>query len=487
MMATLQLYRNLYHYPHYSETLEKWGSPMDCTPVGMSLKSGSIRVRLEMSDLMSANYLSITRDGETFYAWIDNIEYLNSELFTITYTVDAWRTYKNYITLGSQFVTRQPEPTTQFDPLLTSEYKRPEVTCVKYSISDRTKRIFVVQVRTNNGELFSRTPVNPSPYQFYMREYDINNWTSDEAIESLMSVLTDGAQSTNIVTMYSLPYMNLEGLSVTPLIVGTGSTSTTIEGFKMLGQSNDPSSMLTIDTPIIRDLSELDNLLRVEHSVQIVIPEAGVIHVPDELLVRTDLILRQDIDLYSGACNYMLTTSEGDYFTQSVRGSSLSSIPIVSDPMDTYLSQNQNALTTSLMGDVASMVVGGATAVASGGATALIGGGAVLNGISNIASRSASIHDMSSKVSSPPAFLGTALVSNFNQMFWLVTTKTNVTNRDYVNSNFGYPINMIKPLVFPDSGYIETENCKVHSHTRGVPRWAIEEINSLFNNGIFVH
>lgn len=487
MMAILQLYKNLYKYPHYSETLQTWGRPMDCTPVGINLKSGSIRVKGEMSDFMGANYLSLTRDSETIYAWIDNVEYINAELFNISYSVDAWRTYKDYIVLGDQFIVRQPEETTQYDPLLGSEYKRPEVACTKYAIGDRTKRVFVVQVRVSTGEIFSRTPVNPSPYQFYMKEYSLNDWTSDESIDLLMSALTDGAESTNIVTMYSIPYMDLSTLSEAALIISTGSSSVTINGFKMLGLEDDPTSLLTIETPIMRDMSTIDELLRVDHNVQLVIPEAGIIHIPDELLVRSDLILRQDIDLYSGACNYMLITSTGDLYTQSVRGSSISSIPIVSDPMDTYISQNQNALATSLIGDVASMVVGGATAVASGGATALIGAGAVMNGVSNIANRSASIHDMANKVSSPPAFLGTALVSNFNQMFWLVTTKTQVTNADYVHNKFGYPVNMVKPLTFPSSGYIQTEGCNVYSVTRGVPRWAIDEINQNFNNGILVH
>lgn len=485
-MSVLQLYKNIYKYPHYSEELQTWGNPMDCTPVGMNLKTGSLRVKAEMSDFMGANYLSLTRDNETIYAWIDNVEYLNDTLFHITYSVDAWRTYKTYVSLGTQFIVRQPETTTQYDPLLSSPSNRMTVTSKKYGISDRTKRVFVVQVRVQTGEVFSRTPVNPSPYQFYMREYDLNNWLADESIDLLMSSITDATESTNIVTMYSIPYMDLSGLSEVPLIVDQGSSSVTVNGFKMLGD-NDPTSLLTVNTPIVRDLTAIDDFMRVEHSMQIVIPEAGIIQVPDELITRTDLVLRQDIDLYSGACNYMLTTSTGDLYTQSVRGSSLSSIPIVSDPMDTYISQNQNALTTSLMGDVASMVIGGGVAVASGGAGALLGAGAVVNGINNIASRSASIHDMTNKVSSPPAFLGTALVANFNQMFWVVTSKKEVTNADYVHTNFGYPINMVKPLTFPTSGFIQTEGCNVYSMTRGIPRWAIEEINQNFNNGILVH
>ena len=95
-----------------------------------------------------------------------------------------------------------------------------------------------------------------------------------------------------------------------------------------------------------------------DHSVQVVVPDAGIISIPDYMLKDGDLYLRQDVDMFSGASNYMVV-SDNKYFTQSVRGSSISSIPIISDPMETYISQNQNALATALIGDVASIVTVG--------------------------------------------------------------------------------------------------------------------------------
>lgn len=164
----------------------------------------------------------------------------------------------------------------------------------------------------------------------------------------------------------------------------------------------------------------------------------------------------------------------------------MSSIPIVSDPMDTYLSQNQNALATALIGDVASIIAGGATAYATGGLGTAVGASLASSGISNIVNRYASIQDMQSKVSNPPAYLGTALASSFNQKFWLVITKQPVDNADVVHENFGYPLNKLAPLTLPSNGYVKTQGCTVTSDGT-VPQWAIDEINNMFDTGLYVH
>lgn len=489
-MATLQFYRNKYYYPHYSHSISTYGAPMECTPVGMNFKSGALRVKGDMTDFMECNYLAFTRDGVTLYAWIDDVQYLTQDSFQVTYSVDAWRTYKNKINLGKQFIARRPQESILYDKLLGGSTDYPEIDSLRYPIGDPGKRVFVVQVRAGEDETFSNSPVNPTPYQFYMKEFDFNNWTSDPAIEQLMSTLSGGAETQNIVTMYSIPYMDLSSLTGAPLNVVTASGTTTVNGFKGL-TDEDPKTLLHNVTPIQFTDDDIKYLLRTDHSVQLVVPEAGVIDIPDELLTRPDLGLRQDIDLFSGASNYMLVTGDGGYtgevFTQSVRGSSISSIPIVSDPYDTYMSQNQNALATSLIGDVASIAGGVAIAAGAPGIGTAIGGGSVLSGINGIINRSAGIKDSTSQYSNPPAFLGTALVSNYNQSFWIVTRKTGVENATEVHSNFGYPWNLVGALSFPSSGYIQTQGCAVMSTDGSVPRWAMTEINGMFNNGVLVH
>ena len=490
-MATLQLYQNKYQYPHYSETISKYGSSMPCTPVGMNLKTGSIRVKGDMSDFMSCNYLSLTRDGKTIYAWIDDVQFLNAETFTISYSVDAWRTYKSKIQLGTQYIARQPEATNKLDKLLGSTQDYPEVNSIMHTWTkgNRNNRVLVVQVMTETtDDIYSNTPVNPTPYHFFFREYNINSWVTDNAIRDLIEVLT-GAETKNIVTMYSIPYIDMASMAeVTMKVVKQDDSSVNITGFKQLREIQDPSQILTNIAYINPQITDMNAFLRVPHSVQIVIPEAGIIEIPDELLTLSDLRLRQDVDLFSGACNYMLESGTESYYTQSVRGSSISSIPIVSDPYDTYISQNQNALATSLIGDVASIGAGIVAGAGTGGLGATVGAGLAANGVNNIVNRLANMNDLKgARPSNPPAFLGTALASNFNQCFWVIVTQKKVTNADQVHGQFGYPVEMAKALSFPSSGFIQTEACNVYSSDGSVPRWAIDEINANFDRGILVH
>src|SRR5690606_32654278 len=432
-MATLRLYKNPWHYPNYG-SITPYGDPMDCVPVGTGLKTGKIKVKGNMADFMNCNYLALTRSGKTIYAWIEDVQFHTANSFEITYKVDAWRTYRNHIDLGTQFIERSSTVTYKRDDLLGATQAHPEVLERVHTINNSSNRVLVVQTRKYDGEQFSNTPVHPSPYKYYFLEYNIHNWAANQTLSSFMNAITGSAEPENIVTIYSLPWVDISHLPYVPLTIYP--SNVVIEGFRMLNQEVTMQGRLFNETKIqIGDLVSINELLRVDHSVQVGVPDAGIISIPDYMLKDGDLYLRQDVDMFSGASNYMVV-SRSKYFTQSVRGSAVSSIPIVSDPMDTYISQNQNALATALIGDVASIITGGATAYATGGLGSAIGASMTSSGISNIISRYATILDMQNKVSNPPAYLGSALASSFNQMFWLVITRQPVDNASIVHSNF---------------------------------------------------
>jgi hypothetical protein len=486
-MATLQFYKNKYRYPHYSNTLTAYGTSMECTPVGVNLKGGSLRVKGTMTDFMSCNYLALTRDNQTVYAWIEDVKFRTEDSFEVAYSVDAWRTYKSKIDLGTQYIARSPVATYLKDNLLGSVKPYMSIDSMMYSPAFSTSRVMVVQVRGAADSLFSNTPVQPTPYQFYLIRYQVNNWQATAPLLNLISTLASSAKTINIVTMYSIPYMDLTGIPTQVLPVDNGNSIIEISGFQCLDGTTATNTKLFLETPII-----IDNpmeLMKTEHSVSIVIPEAGIIHIPDELLNHEGLKLRQDIDLFSGASNYMLMTGDYVCWDHSVRGSSISSIPIISDPVDTYMSQNQNALATSLIGDVASIAMGAGLIASTGGMGAALGGaGSITGGLNGLMNTAANLGDMKTKgYSNPPAFLGTAMANNYNQMFWVITRRSFVDNMSDVNTYFGYPYNMIDQLSFPATGYIKTEGCSVMSTDGSVPKWALDEINGNFNRGILVH
>src|SRR5699024_4233299 len=151
----------------------------------------------------------------------------------------------------------------------------------------------------------------------------------------------------------------------------------------------------------------------------------------------------------------------------------------------TYISQNQNSLTTSLIGDVATVGMGGVASMTGLGAMA--GVPMAFGGIASIMGQHAKKEDLkATNTANPPAMLGTALTGTLNGTFWIVTKHTKISNSGTVHSTFGYPHEYVKKLSVPSSGFIQTENCNISSDG-SVPRWAIEEINQLFDRGLRFH
>lgn len=472
-MNTVRLYKNPNPYPYYGGITSY--KTIQATPKNQNLKSGFIDMQLTFDEVLQFNYLSFTRSGRTIYAWVSDVETLAGDrLFRVHYNIDSFRTYKNDLVLGTQYVERSPTPTKLYDPLLGSTKETSEISRTMYNFPNFNKRYAVVQKRPDDDEVLTPTPLQPSPYKFYICEYEVDNWQNSIPLRNLISALS-GAETTNIVTVYSIPYVDVSSLPTTQLTVRYNETeSKTIEGWKLF------TNKKGILTRFI-ELSIPPNLTKVKHNVMIVIPEAGILNIPPELYERQGLGIRQDVDLYSGACNYMVASSDGNVtYHLSLRGSSVSSIPISSDPYDTYMSQNQNTLVASILGDTANIVIGGGM-LASGNpmGTASIG-----QGITSMITRSANWEDMKGRgFSNPPAFLGSAISPSFPSRFWQIITKTHVDNQTYVNNRFGYPCERVQQLVIPSKGFIKTQNCNISSNGN-VPLWAINEINSIFDNGI---
>lgn len=486
-MARLRLYKNPYMYPEYG-SITAYGSEMECVPVGVGLRTGTLHVRGNLSDFMNCNYLRITRDGKTIYAWIEDVTVRTDQSMEVNYRVDAWRTYRNNVTLGNQYIVRSPQVTYKKDDLLGSSQGYADVSTKNHSFPNADQNVLVVQVRPGTGEAKSNTPVQPTPYQFYVTPYSTNDWKSNSAILNLINALSGGAETENIVTMYSIPYMNTSGLPPVSLPVKRGGETTNIDGFYLIGTDvNNVHQRLTREREILfpEDVN-LNELCRVEHTIQIVIPSAGIIRLPIEIAQKFDLTLRQDIDIFSGASNFMVMSGDSSYYDLSVRGSSTATIPILSDPMDTYVSQNQNALTTALIGDVASIGVGTFMALRGGGLGLLAGGGSAAASFQSVASTLASVFDSSSRYSNPPAYLGTATAAHFGDRFWVVVSRNPVDNASLVHNSYGYPLGKVAPLKFPTRGFIQTRGCAVTTDGT-VPSWAIQEINQMFDNGVHVN
>lgn len=488
-MATVQFFNNPYHYPDFKESLQALSAQKQMTPKNTSTQGGSLHLSGSWSELSSYNYMKIVRDNVTTWAWVDNVTEAGENGALIDYTTDAFRTYKEAITLGAQFIERTHEPTELFDDLLGSTQQAQNFNSKFLPWGNYRTRTLVVQVRRSASlDLFSNTPVQPTPYNFYFATFDPDNWVNfangGNAIVSLMEVLRENPQTENIVTMYTLPYMNTSDLVDLSLPVETATGTINVPGFKFIGSMTEDPVKAYLHRSRLVNL-ELPNrhIFRRNHSYRVVIPDAGILPISDEAIQLGNIKVRQDVDMYSGASNYMITAGASDQIMgQSVRGSSSSSIPILSDPYETYISQNQNALSTALIGDVANIGMGLGGMMMGNPMSA----GQIASGVSGMIGRNSSLKDMENTIpSNPPSFLGSALANNYSHGFWLIEQHAHVTNATEVNNQFGFPLGMVDQLTIPDDGYVQTVNCSVVSNGR-VPQWAIQEINQRFDNGLRV-
>jgi hypothetical protein len=474
-MVEVQFIRNNNQYPFYSSNAGTVVNTVMAKPVSKNLRSGFVDV--ELTNISNFNYIRYTLHGKQIYAWVTDVEHIaGNKLYRVHFTTDAYRTYINNVVIGTQFIERSPEPTNLHDPLLGSTEPTNIFFTQNYSFPNPDKRYLIVQVREHPADFISMTPGQPSMYNFYVAEYDVNNWRASSAIVGLMEEISYGEKPNNIVTLYSVPHIDLSGdgfLSLGLQIKYANSDSVDVAGWKVLRDKAGNQNRFVASCPI--DL-EGEGFLKTSHNISIVIPDAGIINVPDAIAVKDYLNVKMYVDIFTGACNYILCI--GDNPTHlSVRGGATNSIPIISDPFDNYISQNQNSLMASILGDVANLGYG----LYTGNPVPISAGGTgLLNKVVTLADAKNEIP------STPPAFLGSALMPHFNKRFWVQYNYAYVDNDVKVNERYGYPKNMVDEVTIPNQGFLKLQNCSVcGTGNTSVPQWAIEEINSRFNEGIF--
>ena len=482
----LTLYKNPKHYPTFTESLTVTYGPKEITPRNIGFQNGHIDIQVDYDTIIESNYLGLDRGSLTLYAYIDRVEHLSGDkLFRVFYAVDPLRTYRNKLDLGNQFVLRGPGETDLYDEMLGSVDPYPEVDITERNFTGNEHgRVLVVQVRRRSSQgIKSNVPVNPSLYEFYVTKYSAQDPTDSTPIWNLLDAIQKNDVPL-IVTMYSVPDFDFTGLVTSSLFYDEGGENY-VSGFHVITAAESHAARFT-QTAVLnipQTLGKKPLLTRVDSSITLLIPDAGIINIPPELYDENTVMLRRDIDIFSGLSNYMLVGSSGRVFPHSVRGGAVSSIPIVSDPMEVYLSQNQNALATSVIGDVA-MLAGG-VGLAATGKGALIGGGMAVRGATGLLSTQSAIKDAGRNYTNPPAFMGSALAANFSNKFYQIEKYSKVTNEEMIHDEFGYPRNLVEPLTIPSNGFIQTQNCGVKSDGT-IPQWAITEINGIFDNGLKV-
>ena len=488
---TIQLYRNPVYYPDYKYTITPVGSVMAAKPVTLQTRSGTISASIPFDTLFSVNYLRIVHGNSTLWAWIRDVRSMGREhAWEIDYEIDPLRTYMDHITWGRQFVLRDMTATYHPDPLLGTpqhHLNHRSVKLVLNGTNNEHKRVFVVQCRPGeSGIKPSVIPTLPNGYVYFLREYDIRTPESAGGITNFVKQITNSAPDPRLVTAYSVPWFDTTKFDQIHTLTDYTSWSAMFASFgewryigSTAGKTLVPADL--VQTLVVQPQTLPTYFKRVPHQARVIVPGAGLLSVSDYML-EYGFTIRRDMDFFTGACNYMLMRMGGDGAGpdgQSVRSSAIASIPIVGDPKDVYITQNQNALSTALLGDVA-MIGGGILATYFGMPGGLM---QVAHGVSGIGERNTRLKDLENQPTSPPAMLAPALVNSFNDTVYLDISYKDCTNETMVHEETGYPQHLLKTVTLPSNGFLQTQNCSVTT-TGQPPQWAIEAINTQADMGI---
>lgn len=497
-MNELRLYKNTGPYPYYKDTITLFKGPLNVTPLHQNLRSGYVDLQLTLDEINSFNYLSYKRDSKTYYAWVtDCVKLGGSLLYRVQFEVDAYRTFRGSITMGGQWVERASNIVAYArDPFYSALDPGQDILSLEYAFPDAAYRTLVVQVRDDQVNA-TGSPLQPSPYTIYLKRYSVADWTGVASIVSLLNYLRNSAEVSNVATIYSVPgwvYTTTEQEIHTIRVRKT----TQEKLFNGLWDNYEDFSgfakFFAVDVPHLKKsvpitFSPDEQLKRVYSQARIVIPDAGVLEVPDYVIFSEHKRLTRYIDIYSGASQYMLEWSPNGtvYYPldNMIRGAAVGNIPVLSSPADSYVSQNQNSLITQVIGDTAILVGAGASLVATGGATLPVAGPIAANSAGSLLNTAGNIGDADRKPpSNPPAVLGTALEPHYPGKFWLIWTSQKYDNIASLQNKMGNAVNAFVDVTIPSSGFIKTRGCSVKCDD-AVPLWAVQEINALFDNGIF--
>lgn len=497
-MNTLTLYKNTAPFPHFNDSIAFYKS-FNVTPLHQNLRSGYVDLQLSLDDLMSFNYLSYERSGNTIYGWVTDAQKLGgSMLYRITFEIDAYRTYRSSIIMGSQWIERASNIMGYAkDPLYSAINPGQEIVTLQYVFPDFSYRTLVVQVRDESSSV-TGSPLQPSPYTLYMLRYNVSNWTAEPKIVALIEHLRNSAEVSNIATIYSVPgwaYTSTDQEIHTIRVKKTTQEKLFNGIWDSTVDFNGWAKFYAIDVAHLKKSVEIgflpdDQFKRVHNQSRLVFPDAGVMEIPEHVMFSPKKRITRYIDIYSGASNYVLEYSINDGVNwmpmdNMVRGSAIGNIPVLSSPADSYVSQNQNSLITQVLGDTAVLVGAGASMFVTGGTSLPVAGPIAASAASGLMNTAGNIGDADRRPpSNPPAVLGTALEPHYPGGFWLVWTSQKYDDLTALKAKMGNAVNAFVDVTIPSSGYLRTRGCSVKCND-ALPLWAVQEINALFDNGIF--
>lgn len=163
------------------------------TPLSFQRHEQKARLEISMDVAGRYNYMSFINNGMTYYAYITSMEYQNDLVTWVSFSIDAWHTYQNYVQYKPTYVLRNTVPSgddipgnyIELEPIEPSVYVNTQLS--PYFFDRETMRVLVAKVRDAGG-----TPIAAAyMYNGIYTGARFDNYTPTEAEAYIKSMAED--------------------------------------------------------------------------------------------------------------------------------------------------------------------------------------------------------------------------------------------------------------------------------------------------------
>lgn len=439
------------------------------TPVRMQ---NTIRVPYEADRLYTCNYIMFQNanfGAKWFYAFIDSIDYINTNVSEIRFTLDAWQTWQFNISINDCWVEREhqindyPGSNVEDEHLALGEYVTPSTNVgstglqYPYPMSGITEWVYVVAATFDTNLTTHAGALMRFVYNgVYFNVFEANRINE---LSNFLNRATDGNKADGIVSVFQIPKVYGEQ-AFTSKSVTLPKEYANIDGYVPKNQklftypynflyiTNNMGNSATFEYERFTGSNCVFNL---QCSMDI---DPVLILMPNDYK-KMAFNLNEKMDMKIGQqCSYII------------------------DAYKAWLAQNGSAATISLIGSAASLTTGIATANPA----------AIIGGTTNIASQLAQWNVASTQpAQARGAFSSTTLTNaqlrDFYASRMCITAEYARIIDDYFEM-YGYATRIIKKpniRTRPYWNYVKTQRANI---TGTVPFNDINTIKAMFNDGV---
>ena len=472
-----------------------------------------IRIPEHIDTLLAAGcnyvmYKNQSYNNKWFYAFIENMEYINDGRTDVKIRTDCIQTWMFNITINPTFVEREHAASDEIGEHTIDE----GLETGEYTVNDRFKldygdgyAVVVGVTKTPDGLVGAGGQIH-GIYSGVMY-YALENATNGNSINNFVNQYDEDGAAQAITCMFLAPKALVAGydgkITFGEHVPNRGLPHRTIV--------NKPvSSWVGYDAEVVREFTTADidgyvprnkKLMNYPYRYLLVSNNAGAsaIYHFEKFAMYTDsgrTQLEPSFEIYGCLTPGCSVRMVPNYYNGATRnhdeGINMGKFPILNWASDVYtnwLTQNSLNIAVSVASGVGQIAAGAASAMGAGGLATAVGGGSVVGGVNQIASTVAQIHQQSF---TPPQASGNlnsgdVVTANYDNSFHFCTMSVKAEYAKIIDEFFdmyGYKTHRVKiPEKAHRAAYWFTKTIDANI-TGNIPQQDLQVIKDCYNKGI---